>query len=500
MLTAETEVYCYMNSTVAAIPIELRMEFFQYDDYNEIDEKTGSWEWYRIQDERDSLGSSIKIIVEDGVLAFYSRGISTLTIPDNLGITGIGDYVFHEDNDIEVVTIPNGVTRIGNSAFLDSSIHQVNLPEGLLEIGEEAFSHCSNLKTVVLPQSLEIIEDNAFSWGGLETINIPPRVTHIGDSAFDIAQIKTIYLPASVKSLGMAVFLSETLQEILVDEANPVYTSREGVLFSKDMTVLIAYPPGAVRDIYRVPDGVTQIISDAFGRSQSTSEVLLSEGLREISSKAFWAAEGLRSIQINSGIRIGTRAFSSCENLVNVMIPEDMKEIPDGLFANCSMLTAVQLPDSLEKIADGAFFNCTSLQNITLPDTLQYIGKNAFWSCSSLESISIPPGVEYIGPAAFAYCTTLGRVGFESENTSGTPDIQVDKTGSTKPLAIFGGAFKKCTSLESVTFPDNTEFYHETGYGYKLFAGCTALKEIHISREITQYSAFDNCPAQVLYK
>jgi hypothetical protein len=489
------------NDTITIMPAGTQLELIESGYYEVIDGIRDQWQKVRMEDGTEGWcygGYLAKLVVNNGVLTYCSGKNSTLNIPDNLGITSIGENVFLKNEKIREITIPVGVIKIEDSAFQESSVERVNLPEGLIEIGNEVFYKCWRLKTLVLPQSLEKIGDGAFSWNNLESVNIPPHVTHLGNSVFDISNIKSLFIPASVVSIGRSTFLCETLQEIVVDEANPVYTSREGVLFSKDLMTLVAYPPGAVRDVYRVPESTTSILSSAFGRCRSTSEVVIPEGMKEIFSNAFWSAKSLQSINIPPGTILGDQAFNGCEKLMDVTIPEGMKKIPAGLFANCSKLTTVQLPETLESINDGAFSNCSSLRTISLPETLNYMGERAFSGCSSLEEVCIPDNIKSINAATFAFCTNLSGLYFGSKDSS-LSSIENGSWSASDPLEIFGGAFKACTSLESVIFPDYIVFRHKTRYGYQAFEDCTALKEVYISREINLHDAFDGCPVQFLY-
>ena len=89
------------------------------------------------------------------------------------------------------VTIPstvNGenVTAIGTRAFEGSDITSVSIPSGVTRIGQMSFSDCNNLSSVSLPSTLTSIGDCAFDGcSSLNTINIPNSVTNIGDDAFD---------------------------------------------------------------------------------------------------------------------------------------------------------------------------------------------------------------------------------------------------------------------------------------------------------------------------
>ena len=84
-----------------------------------------------------------------------------------------------------IVTVPNGIKRIGIQAFYGSNMSEVILPAGLRVIDKEAFSGCKDLKKVVLPESLQRIEFYAFAYcGSLIEIDIPDGVSYIDSYAF----------------------------------------------------------------------------------------------------------------------------------------------------------------------------------------------------------------------------------------------------------------------------------------------------------------------------
>jgi len=88
----------------------------------------------------------------------------------------------------KIVTIPEGVTAIGRSAFICcEGIESIEIPEGVVSIGESAFYFCENLKSVTLPRSLRVIELCAFEQcRNLKYFQIPDSVSpqSIGWNAF----------------------------------------------------------------------------------------------------------------------------------------------------------------------------------------------------------------------------------------------------------------------------------------------------------------------------
>lgn len=101
-----------------------------------------------------------------------ASNITNITIPE--GVTSLGNSAFSACTNLETVIIPEGITSIGASAFNScSSLTEIILPESLTSIGNSAFTSCSALTSITIPSSVETIGSSAFSsCRSLETITI----------------------------------------------------------------------------------------------------------------------------------------------------------------------------------------------------------------------------------------------------------------------------------------------------------------------------------------
>ena len=106
------------------------------------------------------------------------------------------------------ITIPQGVTRIGESAFGGANISSVAIPEGVEVIDKNAFAYCTELDTVKFPSTLVEIRDAAFcgcEW--LKSVALPEGCKKIGNSVFrDCDQLEIIELPSSIEEIGDSAF------------------------------------------------------------------------------------------------------------------------------------------------------------------------------------------------------------------------------------------------------------------------------------------------------
>lgn len=217
---------------------------------------------------------------------------------------------------------------------------------GISSLPEQAFGGCVKLQEVILPQG----------------------ITSIGNCVFGgCSDLESVSLPASVASIGRDAFDSPNLLSVNVDQGNAVYSSVEGILFSKDKKTLIFCPRGK-GGAYAIPSGVKVI---------------------------------------------GQSAFVLCSNLTGLELPDSVTVIENNALINCSSLTSLKLSANLTKIGDLALSGI-GVESLELPNSVTSIGSQAFQSCSSLKSLVIPASVTSIGHYVFDYCSALTSVEFKA--------------------------------------------------------------------------------------
>ena len=271
---------------------------------------------------------------------------------------------------IKKIVIENGVTNIGDCAFYGcSGLTSITIPNSVTSIGYDAFRGCSGLTSITIPNSVMSIGDYAFyGCSGLTSITIPNSVTSIGEYAFQYCSVLTsITIPNSVTSIGNGVFYGTKWYE----------NQPKGTVYA-----------GLVLYQYK-------------GEMPSNTTIVVKEGTKRITPRAFSGCSGLTSITIpNSVTSIGWSAFYDCSGLTSITIPNSVTIIEDCAFSGCSNLTSVTISNSVTNIGDYAFYGCSGLTSITIPNSVTSIGGWAFEGCSGLTSIiceaSIPPTCGYV--------------------------------------------------------------------------------------------------------
>ena len=211
--------------------------------------------------------------------------------------------------------------------------------------------------------------------GNEEKIVVPSEiagkmVTAIGDGLFFDNTITSVTIPESVRVMSTTWMNSAgifshcyKLESIHVDSENQVYCSQEGVLYSKDKTVLWAYPKGKSGSRFIIPDGVEYLAKEAFLNCTQLTNLTVPNSVVSIGDWAFNGCTGLTDINIPSSIKtIGHRAFGSCQGLSNVTIPNGVTSIGDGAFADCVGIETITIPKSVILLGKGTFTGCINLK------------------------------------------------------------------------------------------------------------------------------------------
>ena len=353
-----------------------------------------------------------RFVVEDEqyILVSYIGEDDTVTLPDHINGTGyrIGGF-----EGAKKVIIPYGFTEVNESAFYGSKLLQsVVIPDSVQSIQSGAFAGCENLKDVVIPDSVTHIHGFAFNGcTELEKIDMPDHVTFIGMNAFGYCEsLAEIYIPSSVIEIEHNAFdACSTLRGITVDANNPVYASKDGVLYTKDLSKILAVPDGIggcviipegtpmIEDYMfygckyleevHIPDSVTQIGEYAFSFCDSLTTIEVPDSVTDIGEGAFAYSGSLETVTLGSGItKISKKMFNSCGELRRVVMSDRITEFGDESFSSCYRLYHLELPSSLERIGDYAFFN-SSLTSVTIPENVRFIGREAFGWCQGLEVV-----------------------------------------------------------------------------------------------------------------
>lgn len=339
---------------------------------------------------------------------------SEINIPESYRgdtVTGIGLAAFSGNKKVTRIIIPSSVTVIEAEAFMYcSNLRSVSFANEskLNEIGSSAFQGCENLEDITIPEGVEIIGAEAF-WecSNLESIVIPEGVTVLERALFNLcSNLETVIIPSSIERMEEGVFYDcYKLQNVKLPN---------GLLY---IGPSVFHDCQAITSMY-IPDSVTSIGSGAFAFCYKLESVRLPSGLKSVESTTFYDCQSLKVIDIPDGVtKIGEMAFARCYELVEIDFPKDLEYVGDNFLDMAYKGGKIEINrDDTETGAyigdkDNPFLilrNAIGVGSITnklyIHKDTKIIMSEAFRGFYKVKTIEIPRGVLHIGNAIFKNC------------------------------------------------------------------------------------------------
>ncbi|MGN1017562.1 MAG: leucine-rich repeat protein, partial [Oscillospiraceae bacterium] len=333
-------------------------------------------------------------------------------VPD--GVMILSPDAFINNRSLQSVTIPASVTNIAYGALkfqysdcvFSDIYYEGTAEEWKAVVGDDLIYYCLDGVTVhctdedILPNgtcgenvtwtldgstltisgegSMDDFEYMMAQWNSfkdrIESVVIEDGVTSIGDCAFvRFTNLKSISIPASVETIGFLPFDGCTsLERFDVAEKNAVYSSVDGVLFSKDKTTLKLYPRNKADTEYAIPDGVKTIAKFAFYECQNLQKLSLPASVETIDL---------------SGVDI-------CWSLTEINVAEDNTNYcsVDGVLFSKDRSTLISYPRG------------NTAEQYVIPDGTKTVENRSFRCSKYIRSVVIPASVESIGQITFYDC------------------------------------------------------------------------------------------------
>ena len=325
----------------------------------------------------------------NGAIIDYLGTANIVRVPEKIGgspVTTIADSAFY-GNSITQITLPEGVTSIGNSAFYNcKKLTYIRIPDAVKSIGNSAFYYCEALTSITLPDSVERIGTSSFrNCYALQKVSLSSNITSIPEYAFYYCEsLESINIPSKITSIGNYAFSS--------------CSKIKGIAF---------------------PDSITRIGTSAFSFCSELNTVDFSDNISAIGSDAFRGCTAITEIELPTALKnIASMSFYGCSNLKSVTIPSRVTYIDSSAFYNCYLLEKLDIGHRLSSIYSNAFYGCYGLK------TIDYACGEEDWNNISVSST----GNECLSSATVNYKNTY-LVDYNLNSGAGDVTYSIAKLG-----------------------------------------------------------------------
>ena len=298
---------------------------------------------------------------------------------------------------------------------------------------------------------------------GVKKAVVPDGIKKIPRHVFyECEFLESLYIPNSVEEFETNIMHCYNFKEFIVEDDNPNFAVKDGVLYSKDMTVLIYCPNGIRTKKFAVPDGVVKIGENAFFECFYIEEIVLPESVDYFEC----------------------HAFNYCQSLKHIRMPKHMSGSDSFLFFGCSSLEEITFPDGLTSVGPYDFDWCHSLKKITFGKDIEYTDEFC-QKLPTLEEIIVDPenpyltseeGILYDKSKTILLCCAQGK-----EGEVVIPD-SVTQIGFSK----YSSGFAFCEKITKIKVPNNVRHIYVDA-----FEECSADVEIAEPDKIDYFTSKD---------
>jgi hypothetical protein len=328
-----------------------------------------------------------------------------------------------------------GTTKIAKDAFYGAlQLDSVIIPETVTEIAANAMSNGASIASVFVNSSTKL---DLSSFNGAELFVLSEQKELYTDEFADIQACDNLY-EADEKNI---IYSGDMLVR--------VPKSYSGELNIRDNTTAI-YERAAkdCRDITSVVfnNDVAQIGDEAFYNCTSINNISFGDTpIEKIGARAFYSCVRLKNIEIPCSTEIiGEEAFARCDSLSYIGFGEQpqLKIIENNAFYGCSALQGINANNALQldtlseitEIGEDAFANCPLIQNVVLPNNLSVLSDGLFENCVSLDTVT---------------WNGAGQIGKNAFRGSGFKNVDLSLSNV---YSIDDGAFADCDNLYTIAF------------------------------------------------
>lgn len=441
-----------------------------------------------------------------------------------VGVNSIAENAFDGCKNLYKVTITGQVGTIKEKAFNGCSgitelVFTGTKDDTPLSIGKSAFYGCSGLTTLVLPENLVGLEVGAFgNTSKLTDVtvtstnrNIDFKTNAFGTVSTSSTAIPTFYVTdlhigKAVNSFDITgVFGAIKLVNVDVDPENANYSSKDGVLYNKDITAILYYPTEKEGN-YVLEPTITAIGDRVFQSRTGITSITIHKNVTSIGVDAFRGANKLETVIFEEGgtqpLTIANGAFYSCTALLEANLPARVVSIGENAFRSCTKLLKIDLPEGLTSIGDSAFYQCNAAQYVAIPSTLTVLPETTSTTTNDKEArvrlfdytthneefrvAAGNPNYKSIDGVLYKIVKDDNgdQVGLELLSFPTGKGGKIDLPSNV--VAIANHAFYYNKNIEEVTFSNGVD--NDLTIGVYAFYWCEKLRKVELPRGLTEIS------------
>ncbi len=272
------------------------------------------------------------------------------------------------------------------------------------------------------------------------------------------------------------------LEEIVILESNDNYCMVDGIVFSKDMSKIVFYPPMKEGEVYEIPSSVTSIGSWCFA-SKTLKNIIVSDSVKNISWGAFRFAKALETVKIGEGVEeihwfhVATfdtyNPFEYCDNLKYITVDKD-----NGYYCNDKYGNLYTKDMKILMTYPAA----SPYKEFTVPDSVEEFGY-AFKNCKNIEVINIGKNTTYVNwyhyseygyGHGFAECVSLRAINVSEDNPKYCSKDGIVYSKDMSKIILY----PQGKTAESFNVPESVKYFYYGGYG--TFYNNPYLKKIYV--------------------
>lgn len=324
-------------------------------------------------------------------------------------------------------------------------------------------------------------------WGkaGEHTVTVTVAISNL-----DTKRSATIVVESDQAELTKEVKLNQNaVSAARLENRKIYYTTTDGKTIKPLNQYNVFNGPTIASNKYSNGQGVMTLTSDvieigsfAFSDCETLVTMKLPQSVKKVGYNTFMRNPNMTSIELNEGLEsIDVMAFARNPKLTEVKIPQSVKKFGMAPFAMCPSLARLE---GKYVEGDGRYlvfnkeligFAPAGLTECVVPEGVVAIQQEVLKECRELISVTLPEGLTTIGVSSLRYCESLREIEFPKTVTM-----------------IDMGAFYGCKSLTKVKLPEKLTVVMDN-----LFGNCTSLAEVEIGAKVTKIEAevFAECPA-----